>query len=605
MLRYTFGCLDVKTMAFLSFTRLKNKISEIGKRGSEVARLLKPYFSLKKENVRNLLLLASIVLLCLTRATLILFLSDIGTTWFGLFNAETLVLNSIIIPTLLLFGLYIPLDSLCDSMISFCAGTLSNRVAKQMNYDYFTKFYSKNTFHGVKILDQEKKHSNKVNVEVLSKNIKQFTSSLVEPVATIMTAFVGSTVSLYQLFQLSPGLQLFAGFSMPYYLPLLAISYGLISFLVLNRFTNPIHELSRKENKLLQKKQGHLYYCDINSESIALLKGGKFESQYLQNISDEKYNARQAKLTHKFGREFIKKFSELVSYPLGALVCIPGLINGMTSFIIDRNSFFAISTHFTKILSFVNGFAEHHDKWITFSNAYNNITAFNQRIANWQAKQKKLKENIEETSKLGFKGSIYLNNSDILHNQKINIDPGRTYLLSAPSGSGKSTLLKTLSGINPHFSGKIKLPNKTIFVTQTPYLLMQDSTLLANIAYPKTPDQFSSTLINKIPDWLARLKIKQSIIDDLRVIKKNWDQSLSPGEKQRIAIVRALIQQPECLIMDEPTSAIGPEYAKLVKDLVREELPNATILYTDHNPTEGYPDENVIKLAPTTSKVSP
>lgn len=588
-------------MAFLILDRLKNRISAISKRGTEVAHLLKPYLRFEKGNIKNQLLLAAIVSLCLTRAVLIFLLSDISTTWFGLFNAQTLILNSIIIPSLILFGLYIPLDSLCDSLISYCASSLSNNISKQMNNDYFKKFYTKKTFHGVKILDPERKHSNKIYIEVLSKNIKQFTSSIIEPAATILTALVGATVSLYQLFTLSPGILLLGGFTLPFYLPLLAIGYGIISFIILNKFTKPIHNLSRQENKLAQRNQSHLYYCDNHSESIAMLNGGKFEAQQLQNMSNQRYDTRQAKIKYKFGREFIKKLSELVSYPLGALVCIPGLIEGMTTFTLDRNSFFAISTHFTKILSFVNGFAEHHDKWISFTNAHHNLQSFNERTEGWQEKYKQLKGNIKETTNLGFEGSIHLQNSDVLHNQKFKISPGRTYLLSAPSGAGKSTLLKTFARINPHFSGEIKLPKKSVFVPQTPYFLKHDSSLLANITYPNTPDQYATLLLEKIPTWLRQLKIKKKIIADLRVEKKDWDQLLSQGEKQRVAIVRALLQQPECLIMDEPTSAIGPSYAKLVKDLIRAELPNATILYTDHNPTSGYPDENIIEL--TGSKV--
>ena len=584
-------------MAFLILERFKNLISAISKSGTEVALLLKPYFRFEKGNLKNLLLLAAIVSLCLTRAVLIFLLSDISTTWFSLFNAETLVLNSIIIPTLILFGLYIPLDSFCDSLISFCASSLSNNIAKQMNNDYFKKFYTKNTFHGIKILDPSKTHSNKIYMEVLSKNIKQFTSSIIEPAATIMTALVGATVSLYQLFYLSPGLQILGGFTIPFYLPLLAIGYGIISFVILNQFTKPIHFLSRQENKLAQKNQSHLYYCDNHSESIAMLNGGKFETQQLQNISNQRYDTRQAKIKYKFGREFIKKLSDLISYPLGALVCIPGLVNGMTTFVLDRNSFFAISTHFTKILSFVNGFAEHHDKWISFTNAHRNLQSFNERTESWQEKYKQLKENIKETTNLGFEGSIHLQNSDVLQNLKIKIATGRTYLLKAPSGAGKSTVLKIFARINPHFSGKIKLPKNSVFVPQTPYFLKHDSSLLANISYPNRPDQYPTSLLEKIPTWLSKLKIKKKIISDLRVEKKDWDQLLSQGEKQRIAIIRALLQQPECLIMDEPTSAIGPTYARLVKDLIRAELPNATILYTDHNPTAGYPDENVIELS--------
>lgn len=590
-------------MLLTLLNRCKTLFRNTTEKGVDIARLLAPYFSFDKKNIQNLLLLAAIVALCIVRAMLIIWLSDVGTTWFGLFNSSNLILGNIITPTLLLFGIYLPLDSLCDSLSSFCANSLSNRIAKQMNADYIERYFRKKTFHGVKIQDPDKRRSSKLHIEVLSKNIKKFTGSLIEPATTILTAFVSASVSIYQLFYMSPGLQIVAGFTVPYYLPLLAVVYGAISFAILKKFTSPIHKLSRKENKLQLEQQSQLHYCDTNSESIAMLNGGKYESQYLQNISNEKYDIRGKKIKHKSVRKFIEKFGELVSYPLGALVCVPGLINGMTTFALDRNSFFAISTHFGKVLAFVNDFSLHHDKMISFSHAYNNIKDFEADAQNWRNKQKQLKENIKETNNLEFKGSIYLNNSNVLHNQNIKIKPGRTYLLSAPSGTGKSTLLKTFSGINPHFKGKIKLPKNTVFVPQAPYFFRHASSLLDNLAFPLTPSQHPQNLLAKIPDWLNKLKIKKEIIMQLKVVKKNWDQVLSPGEKQRLAIVRAILQQPECLIMDEPTSAVG-SYAGLVKDLIRKELPNATILYTDHNPSDGYPDERVIELSPTTSRLT-
>lgn len=586
-------------MLFTLFKRCKTLLSEANERVADIIRLLAPYLSFKKENVENLLLLAAIISLCITRAMLIIWLSDVGTTWFGLFNAQEFLFNNIVTPTLLLFGIYLPLDSLCDSLSSFCANALSSRIAKQMNRDYLELYFRKKTFHGVKIHDQNKRRSTKVHIEVLSKNIRQFTENLIETSTTVLTGFVGASVSIYQLFYLSPGLHIFAGFTIPFYLPLLAVIYGTVSLAILKQFTTPIHELSRKENKLSLEQQSHLHYCDNNSESIAMLNGGRFEAKYLQNISNQKYETRSSRFKFKSMRKYVKKFSELISYPLGALVCIPGLMTGMTTFAIDRNSFFAISTHFGKVLGFVNGFAEHHDKMITFSNAYNNIKEFEKETTQWREKQKKLKESIKETSNLEFKGSIYLSNSNVLHNQNIKIQPGRTYLLSAPSGAGKSTLLKTFAGINPHFSGKIKLPKKTVFIPQTPYFFQHASSLLENLTYPFKSTDYSIKKLAKVPRWLNRLKIKKEIISQLNTVKKNWDQVFSPGEKQRLAIIRALLQEPECLIMDEPTSAIG-NYAKLVKELIREELPNATILYTDHNPSEGYINEKVIELSCST-----
>jgi putative ATP-binding cassette transporter len=117
-----------------------------------------------------------------------------------------------------------------------------------------------------------------------------------------------------------------------------------------------------------------------------------------------------------------------------------------------------------------------------------------------------------------------------------------------------------------------------LFLPQKPYLPL--GTIREIVAYPAPPEGVSDAMLREaleaveLPELTGRL-------DE----SANWALRLSPGEQQRIAFARALVQKPDWLFLDEATSAIDEEAEARLYALLRERLPGATLFSVGHRST--------------------
>ena len=170
---------------------------------------------------------------------------------------------------------------------------------------------------------------------------------------------------------------------------------------------------------------------------------------------------------------------------------------------------------------------------------------------------------------------------------------GKIYSLIGPSGSGKSTLLNLLSLIDRPNSGLISIDNTTINFDKT----NKNDILRANkigIIYQQD---------NLLPDFtaieniyfagLAAQKDKKSSISKARILLKkvgllnradHYPYQLSGGEKQRVSIARALINDPQILLADEPTGSLDLETAKEIFKILKNQInSDRLIVFATHN----------------------
>ncbi len=168
----------------------------------------------------------------------------------------------------------------------------------------------------------------------------------------------------------------------------------------------------------------------------------------------------------------------------------------------------------------------------------------------------------------------------LLEDVSFDIRPGDTALISGPSGVGKSTLFRAIAGIWPFGRGEVRRPHdgRVLFLPQKPYLPI--GTLREVVSYPTPPAGVSDGAIAEalravgLPELVGRL-------DETA----HWAHALSPGEQQRIAFARALIQKPAWLFLDEATSAVDEEAEAMLYGLLRQQLPETTVVSVGHRST--------------------
>ena len=170
---------------------------------------------------------------------------------------------------------------------------------------------------------------------------------------------------------------------------------------------------------------------------------------------------------------------------------------------------------------------------------------------------------------------------------------GKIYSLIGPSGSGKSTLLNILSLIDRPNSGSISIDDKQIdFDNQKSNDILRSKKI--GIIYQQDnllPD-FTS-LENIYLAGLASGKSKELSINKAKSLLKkvglsnrsdHYPSQLSGGEKQRISIARAVINDPQIILADEPTGSLDMETAKNIFELLKKQInSNRLIIFATHN----------------------
>lgn len=165
-------------------------------------------------------------------------------------------------------------------------------------------------------------------------------------------------------------------------------------------------------------------------------------------------------------------------------------------------------------------------------------------------------------------GNLWLrfekNGTDVLKGVELSLKQGEISCLLGANGSGKSTLLKALCGIRKCYEGKCKLSGKTVLVSQN------------------TTDIFSGMTIGE------EFRNRDSYLFDLFELREYMDKhpyDLSGGELQRAAVVRALLEEPDILFLDEITRGMGVEFKnRLGEELVKlSKEKGLTVLLSSHD----------------------
>ena len=195
---------------------------------------------------------------------------------------------------------------------------------------------------------------------------------------------------------------------------------------------------------------------------------------------------------------------------------------------------------------------------------------------------KKILEDAHDLTPIRFKDlSVILGQKIILDKINCKIKSNSITAVLGPNGAGKSIFLQTINGLFSIQSGRLnfnlmeinqEIRKQQAMVFQNPVLLRR--TVIANL-------QFISNLRNKESNRLLK-KILSKV--GLEGYEKKPARLLSGGEKQRLSMARALIINPNLLLLDEPTANLDPYSLNLIEDLVLEENSiGKTVIFTTHD----------------------
>jgi cell division transport system ATP-binding protein len=192
---------------------------------------------------------------------------------------------------------------------------------------------------------------------------------------------------------------------------------------------------------------------------------------------------------------------------------------------------------------------------------------------------------------------VYKDETESLNDVSLTVSPGEFVAIMGHSGSGKTTIMKLILAEESPTSGTIFYESQDIHSLSPrdlialrrkigtifqDFRLIKNKTVFENVSFAMEVGEHSDAdIIEYVPHVLELVSLRDKM--------HAFPETLSGGEKQRLAIARAIINQPELLLADEPTSSLDPDSAHSVMQVLRKlsDL-GTTIVMTTHTPELAY-----------------
>ena len=178
-------------------------------------------------------------------------------------------------------------------------------------------------------------------------------------------------------------------------------------------------------------------------------------------------------------------------------------------------------------------------------------------------------------------------NKEVLKNINLTINDNEIVAIIGKSGCGKSTLLRCISRLENITKGSIYIDNENINNIKDYYkkvgMVFQNYNLFENLNV--LDNLILAPVKLKLMTKDEAIKKAKNYLKDIGLINKikEYPKNLSGGEKQRVAIIRALMENPKIILFDEPTSSLDPQMTQEVLDLMKRlSNLNITIIVVSH-----------------------
>lgn len=384
-----------------------------------------------------------------------------------------------------------------------------------------------------------------------------------------------------------------SGFVIPGLLFWVALFYALFGTVVTHLIGRPLIRLSFEQQKYEANFRFSMARIREYSEQISLLDGELTERAALQN----KFAAIYTNFVALIKRNM--KLTTIVASYAQINVVVPIVVSAPFYFLgqITLGVLMQIAGAFGRVDTALSFFISNYGSLAVFKSVLDRLTGFDRaadRVRMIAAAPAVLQVRPAPTRDVCFRNLRLLlpNGRQIVGLEALDLKYGEATLITGPSGSGKSTLFRAIAGIWPYGEGVIETPEgaRLMLLPQRPYIPL--GTLRAGLVYPRMnacSDEDCRAVLQRV-----RLEYLTPDLDR----EDSWQQRLSGGEQQRLAIARAILAKPDWLFLDEATASLDLSLEVEMYAALRATLPQVTIISIGHRSTLAVLHDRQLAMTP-------
>lgn len=474
---------------------------------------------------------------------------------------------------------------------TYFAGLLANRWRRWMTEHYLDHWLGNNTFYGIQILNKKIDNPD----QRISEDLNEFPTLTISLFSGLFSAVLTFAAFSTILWQLSGNIQfqLFGKhFTLHGDMLWATFIYAIAGTYIMQKIGKNLMRLNYQQEQFNANFRFGLVRVREAAEQIALYDGGNNENSRLKNLFLPVFNNFIAILQLQKLLAFFLNGYGLLSQIVGILIALPRYIHQR----LPIGFLMQVSNAFQRVVDSLSYIVNAYTTIASWRAAINRLTEFREFVEDTERafKEKHIVVTTAITQQLKTKNiDITLPNGIALIKQlNLEINAKESLLITGDSGAGKSTLLRALANIWPYGEGAIELPKaKILFLPQKPYLPL--GTLRDALTYPSN-HTFSDTELTAALKLCGLHNLEQALNET-----HQWAMEFSLGEQQLLAFARIFLQKPDWVFLDEATSALDENNESKMYQLLKETLPNITIVSVGHRKSLTAWHEKTLHLSKT------
>lgn len=418
----------------------------------------------------------------------------------------------------------------------------------------------------------------------IAEDLRVATDAPVDFAAGVTQAFLSATTFIVVLWTIGGALTVTVGGStvtIPGFLVIAAVIYAALASSSMAVIGRNFVAVSESKNQAEAEYRYTLTRVRENGESIALL-GGEDEERSGIDKSFTKVIRQWAHLAGQHMRTtIVSQGSSLIAPVIPILLCAPKFLDGSMSL----GQVMQAASAFTIVQAAFGWLVDNYPRLAEWNASARRIASLMMSLDGLERAETGDGLNRIKRGETAGTAALRLNDlsvtlddgTAVVGQSEILIEPGERVLVAGESGTGKSTLVRAIAGLWPWGGGSVDFhaDRRMFMLPQRPYV--PSGSLRRAVAYPGAAEDWSIEQIGTVLDKVGLAHLKEKIEEDAP-----WDQTLSGGEKQRLAFARLLLHKPDIIVLDEATSALDAPGQGKMMELLNEELKDATIISVAH-----------------------